>query len=181
MKLLLRSMAGSHLYGLSHDASDTDYFDVVDSFSSLEEPPHHTKAIQTIKDGLDVTMVTLSQFIYRAQLGSHQALDAMFSESTLVDEITELRHGFHVGYDVIPTYNRTITKFINQDRSKKFKHAMRLAYNLHDAVETGRFDPKLSPERVEHVLKVAQLTKEDVISEVHKVSSYIDLDSYHEA
>lgn len=180
MKLLLRSMAGSHLYGLSHDASDTDYFDVVDSFSSLEEPPHHTKAIQTIKDDLDVTMVTLSQFIYRAQLGSHQALDAMFSEFTLVDEISAFRHSFHVGYDVIPTYNRTIGKFIRQDRPKKFKHAMRLAYNLHDAVETGRFNPKLTPERAAHVLKVAELPKEDVILEVHKLSQYIDLASYPE-
>jgi hypothetical protein len=172
MALLLRSFAGSHLYGLARPDSDVDFYEVHSSplAGGLGK---ERKTVQSIVNGIDVTAVGLSHFLDLASSGSHQALDAMFSERTEVDEITALRSGFHVGPNIITAYNRIIVKFIGQATPRKRKHAVRLAYNLNDMMETGRFNPTLTVDRARHVLATAELADNDFYDEIEKVSPYL--------
>jgi len=178
MALLLRSFAGSHLYGLARPESDLDYYEVHDR-SLAGNLGKERKTVQTIVDGVDVTAVGLSHFMDLAISGSHQALDAMFSERTAVDEITAMRKGFRVGQHIAPIYNGIIIKFALQDTPRKRKHAVRLAYNLHDMMETGRFNPTLTPERAQHVLATAELEADDFITEIEKVTPYLTIFAYN--
>ena len=172
MTLLLRSYAGSHLYGLSRPESDIDFYEV-HSKSLAGGLGKERKTVQSIVDGIDVTAVGFSHFVDLAASGSHQALDAMFSERTQVDEITAFRKGFRVGQLISPIYNQIILKFTAQGTPRKRKHAVRLAYNLHDMMETGRFNPTLSAERAVHVLATAELAEDDFYEEIQKVTPYL--------
>ena len=155
--MLLKVQAGSRLYGYSNDASDDDYLEVhTEPFMiDTREAPRQVK--QTIIDGVDTIQMTLSTFLERASSGSHQALDAMFAAEPLVDEISALRQNFHVGYEVIPTYVRIITKFAVQEGYRKQRHALRAMFNLEDMLKTGRYSPELSQERIDFILDKAHL------------------------
>lgn len=159
--LLLKVQAGSRLYGYSTEASDDDYFEVhTEPFIiSTREAPRKVK--QTIVDGVDTLQMTLSAFLERAMDGSHQALDAMFAAEPIVDEISALRHNFHAGNEVIPTYVRIITKFALQEGYRKQRHALRALFNLEDLMKTGRYSPELSQERVDFILDKAQLPSKE--------------------
>lgn len=159
--LLLKVQAGSRLYGYSTEASDDDYFEVhTEPFIiSTREAPRKVK--QTIIDGVDTLQMTLSTFLERAMDGSHQALDAMFAAEPIVDEISALRHNFHAGYEVIPTYVRIITKFAVQEGYRKQRHALRAMFNLEDLLNTGRYAPELSQERIDFILEKAHLPYAD--------------------
>jgi len=172
MSLLLRSIAGSYLYGLSRPDSDRDFYEV--HSEPLENTLGHRerKTVQTIVDGVDITAVGLSHFVELASSGSHQALDAMFSERTEVDSLTGLRRGFRTGWNVIPVYSGTIVEIAAKPDPRKRKHAVRLAYNLHDMVETGRFNPTLSVKRAAHVLTVASLSDDDFYAELDAITPY---------
>lgn len=155
--LLLKVQAGSRLYGYATDASDDDYLEVHTQpfMISTREAPRQVK--QTIVDGLDVIQMTLSTFVERASSGSHQALDAMFAPEPLVDEIAALRENFHVGYEIVPTYVRIITKFAVQEGYRKQRHALRAMFNLDDMLKTGRYNPQLSQDRIDFILEKAHL------------------------
>lgn len=168
MSVVLRSIAGSHLYGLSRPDSDLDYYEVrSDSEKFLYGKQR--KATQSIVDGIDVTAVSLSHFMDLALSGSHQALDAMFSEKTEIDEITALRQSFRVGSAVLIPYSRIIRKFMEQAGPRKQKHAARIAYNLQEMLERQRFSPTLSPEKAAHVMEMSVLGPEAFEKEVLKI------------
>jgi hypothetical protein len=173
MALLLKSFAGSHLYGLSRPESDLDYYEVhTDSLAG--GPGMQRKAFQTIVDGVDVTAVGFSHFADLAASGSHQALDAMFSQKTLVDKIEAFRASFRVSpATILPIYRGIIFKFVMQDTERKFKHAARLAYNLNDMMEFSRFNPTLTSERAAHVLSISKLDSDAFKEELHKVSTHL--------
>lgn len=155
--LLLKVQAGSRLYGYATEISDDDYFEVhTERFMiSTRDSPRDVK--QTIVDGVDITQMTLSTFMERAAAGSHQVLDAMFAAEPLVDEIRALRENFHVGYEVIPTYIRIITKFAVQEGYRKQRHALRALFNLEDMLKTGRYAPELTEVRKDFILEKAHL------------------------
>lgn len=159
--LLLKVQAGSRLYGYSTEASDDDYLEVHTQpfMISTREAPRQVK--QTIVDGLDVIQMTLSTFAERAASGSHQALDAMFAPAPIVDEISAFRENFHVGYEIIPTYVRIITKFAVQEGYRKQRHALRAMFNLEDMLKTGRYNPVLSQNRIDFILEKAHLPYAD--------------------
>lgn len=167
MTLLLRSVAGSHLYGTSRPDSDLDYYEV---HSELFKPGGFHKTQQTIVDGVDVTKVSLSQFIDLCRIGSHQALDAMFSEQVEVDKIEAFRKGYRAGFEIMEPYRRIMVKFTQQGTPRKRKHAVRIAFNLTDIMQTGRFNPTLSPERVEKVLTYAELPDEEFYETLKNLS-----------
>lgn len=154
--LLLKVQAGSKLYGYATDTSDDDYYEVHTEPFTIETRDLPRKSKQTIIDGIDTLQVTLSEFMVRANAGSHQALDAMFTHTTLVDKITGLREGYHAGYEIIPAYQRIITKFATQSGYRKQRHALRALYNLTDMLETGRYNPSLSDKRIETILTEAR-------------------------
>jgi hypothetical protein len=155
--LLLKVQAGSRLYGYATDSSDDDYLEVHTQPFMIDtrEAPRQVK--QTIVDGIDTIQMTLSAFAERAASGSHQALDAMFAAEPLVDEIQGFRENFHVGYEVVPTYVRIITKFAVQEGYRKQRHALRAMFNLEDMLKTGRYNPELSQDRIDFILEKAHL------------------------
>lgn len=167
--LLLRVQAGSRLYGYATDASDDDYFEVhTEPFMiATRDAPRQVR--QTIVDGIDTIQMTLSHFMERADAGSHQALDAMFAAEPLIDLLGGFRTSYHAGFAVVPAYERIITKFALQTGFRKQRHALRAAFNLQDILETGRYQPELSAERIafimEHAVKPYEQFR-DVLVEV---------------
>jgi hypothetical protein len=155
--LLLKVQAGSRLYGYATDASDDDYFEVHTDRFMIETRDLPRDSRQTIVDGVDVTQVTLSSFMERASVGSHQALDAMFASEPEVDLISAFRSSYRAGFEVIPAYERIITKFAVQATFRKQRHALRALFNLQDMLVSGRYKPELSQERIEFVMEHARL------------------------
>jgi hypothetical protein len=155
--LLLKVQAGSRLYGYATDTSDDDYYEVHTDRFMIETRDLPRDARQTIVDGVDVTQMTLGSFMERAALGSHQALDAMFAASPQVDLISGLRESYRTGYEVVPAYERIITKFAVQATFRKQRHALRALFNLQDMMETGRYKPELSAERILFINESAKL------------------------
>ena len=155
--LLLRVQAGSRLYGYATDASDDDYFEVHTEPFMIETRDAPRQVRQTIVDGIDTTQMTLSHFMERAAAGSHQALDAMFAAEPLVDLLGSLRASYQAGYEVVPAYERIITKFAAQTGFRKQRHALRALFNLQDMLVSGRYAPELSEERIAFIMEHAHL------------------------
>lgn len=155
--LLLRTQAGSRLYGYATGASDDDYFEVHTEPFMIETRDAPRQVRQTIVDGVDTLQMTFSHFAERAAAGSHQALDAMFAASPEVDLISAYRHSYRAGFDVIPAYTRIITKFAVQTGFRKQRHALRALFNLEDLLATGRYTPELTEERIAFVMEYAHL------------------------
>lgn len=139
--LLFKTPHGSHLYGLAHDKSDHDFYQVVETVRKKKA----RYAKQSIVDGIDVTTVDFGTWVNMCQSGVPQALEAMFSPVAAVDEIKEFRNAYRVGHGIRDKYYRTIDNFLATPDFKKNRHALRLALNLRDGLRYGRFNPMLSP------------------------------------
>lgn len=143
--LLFETVHGSHLYGTAHADSDLDIYQVYEG---------KFKTKQTIVDGIDRTEISLSNFMLQAGRGMPQALEAMFSQSASVDEISAIRRGFRpnlwLSADV---YTRTIRNFARGELKQR-RHAARLVFNLNDLWESGRFNPTLFPEDAHHIRQI---------------------------
>ena len=147
--LLLKVVAGSHLYGYATAQSDYDFFEVyANSFPPVGKRTAPVKSRQTIVDGVDTIQMSLSHFVDVASSGSHQALDAMFAAAPEFDKIEAFRHGFRAGYEVVPAYERIISKFALQEPPRKQRHALRTAFNLVDILSAGRYSPELDDEKI---------------------------------
>lgn len=169
--LLLRTVAGSHLYGYATPLSDFDFFEVYStSFPPVGKKTAPILSRQTIVDGVDTVQMSLSHFIDVASSGSHQALDAMFANEPEIDLISALRAGFRAGYEVIPAYERIITKFALQDTPRKQRHALRAAFNLSDILKSGRYKPELDDERLQMIADIHVLPPHEFKEELIKLS-----------
>lgn len=160
---MLRTIHGSHLYGLAHAGSDTDFYVVVDS----------GKTRQTISDGIDTNTIPFDKFVDLCFKGVPQALEAMFSQIADVDEISYFRSGWRAaGSEVIDTYRRTIKSLSLDDRhvQKYRRHAVRMAYNLNDIVRTGRFNPTLDDFQIGMAQEIARMPDEYFMEEVNLIS-----------
>lgn len=147
MTVLLETVHGSHLYGLSHADSDLDTYRVVPSWNRSRKNDARHKVDR--EAGVDLTVVGLSTFMRFCSEGVPQALEAMFSPVARVDEIRDLRRSYRVGNTMRRTYMRTAKNFALSDEPKKQRHALRLLMNLYDAQRTGRFNPVLDlPQKV---------------------------------
>ena len=145
---ILYTEHGSYLYGLNHSGSDYDTYEVV----------RVGRTRQKVADGLDHTTVALSDFLDKVQRGVPQALEALWSPVKQVDPDWE---AFLSGlqpdyYRTIDTYQRTIKNFLNADSSKKWKHAVRMSFNLRDFKAEGVFNPRLTPAQLYVVLNAHQ-------------------------
>lgn len=151
--LLLKVLTGSRQHGFFTETSD---FDVYEIYSSIEDFNSHAgrPEKQTIKDDMDVVQMTLSRFVERASFGSHQVLDVMFAKETEVDVLTALRHGFNVSPYAYEKFREVIIDLALLDEPKKHRHALRIAYNLKELVETGRYTPELSNDVKQIILNV---------------------------
>lgn len=142
-KIVFYTRHGSKLYGLNTDSSDEDWFVVTTSSA-----PRATQGVIK-RDGapsLDVVTVGWDAFLSLAHSGSHQSIEALFSDEKVflqpeyAPHLADLRL---TGTDIITKYRRTIKKFSFGD-FKRRRHAVRLASNLTDLAENGRFDPRLT-------------------------------------
>lgn len=150
--ILLRTIHGSHLYGLNHSNSDIDYYTVVTNKDNRRKA---TYAKQTILDGVDSTVIDLSTFMKQVHAGVPQALEALFSQKAEVDVLTHLRKSYRIDTArAVVTYRRTIKNFSFEDEKHR-RHAVRLCFNLEELIQTGRFNPTLNPTQIEMVYRLA--------------------------
>ena len=135
--LLLRSVAGSRLYGTFTENSDFDFFEVHDRIR-----PRQRK----LADGTDTIKMPLSQWLRLCEKGTHQALDAMWCPPELT-EVDRLGVAFRFSYRVDPwrVHDQLIRTAValesSRNSEKRDKHALRLRYLAGRVLETGQYDP----------------------------------------
>lgn len=168
MEVLFKTVHGSRLYGLAHAGSDEDFYTVIAKPQRDTRFGKQTKARyakQTILDGEDSVVVDFGTWVEQCKSGVPQALEAMFSDMAVVDNIAEFRKSFRAGSGVADRYFRTIKSFSYSDRDpfKRKRHALRLALNLNELGQTGRFNPTLSPEWADYITRRAKARTQDEI------------------
>lgn len=158
MEVLFKTIHGSRLYGLSHEHSDYDWYVVVD-----KRPYGHP--VQVIKEGVDTFTVELGEWIDQCQRGTPQALEAMFSTKATVDNLPDLRRNFKAGSHSFFTFLRVIKSLQGWDDFKHKRHMIRLAYEAGDIARYGRFNPTMSPLKIETANELAKLPLEHVYTD----------------
>lgn len=152
-EVLFKTVAGSRLYGLSHENSDHDFYTVISKVKRVKAK----YAKQTIHDGVDSMVVDFGTWLMQVEDGVPQACEAMMSQMPLIDNLPGFRQGYRFGTQVYDRYLRTIKSFAMNDEEdpnfhfKKKRHALRLACNLADIGRYGRFNPTLSSNDIEVV------------------------------
>lgn len=159
MEILFSTIHGSKLYGLSNKDSDTDYYTVVANPVARKGSKF---AKQTMSDGIDSMIVDIGTWLRMCSEGVPQALEAMYSTKPIVDKIGPLRAGWQCGTTVYDTYLRTIKSFALSEGYKAKRHALRLAINLAQIGEYGRFNPTLTNEDVDYISRRANNGNNDV-------------------
>lgn len=166
-EVLFKTVHGSRLYGLAHANSDDDFYTVVSKKqmdTHFGRQPKARYAKQKITGNEDSMVVDVGTWMEMCKAGVPQALEAMFSNMVIEDNIPNLRAGFRVGTGVYIRYLRTIKSFaLAEDvTTKKRRHALRLALNLREMAETGRFNPTLSDNWARYITNMAYKSHEDV-------------------
>lgn len=126
--LLLRTLAGSRLYGTAGPDSDWDWYEVHD----------HVRPRQSKRGGIDTIRMPLSKWIMLCEKGTHQALDALWCPPELaeVDLLTPWRWQVRIDpYRVADQLERTAHSMISQ------KHTPRLLHCAGRVRERGWYDP----------------------------------------
>lgn len=167
MEILFQTIHGSHLYGTARPGSDEDYYTVI-----ANRPRTRKRyAKQTIKGNRDETVIDFSTWRMYCDLGVPQALEAMFSPIPEVDHIADFRRSYHIDTAaVVGRYRRTIKSFSLGGTVKLRRHALRLAVNLRDAVELGRFNPVLDPQAVSIITEVSEWPDDDYFAVLEKTA-----------
>lgn len=167
--LLARIITGSRLHGFSSHDSDYDVMEIYSNTTDFSETGKDE--VQTQTDGVDLTRLTLGKFLERAMRGSHQTLDAMFAaETETEDHIASLRENFHAGHEVITVLADVIKDLAQKRDPKKNRHALRIAYNLAEIIETGRYTPELSEETKTTILSKLYLSPAEIMVECSTIS-----------
>ena len=128
---------GSRLYNLAHANSDNDTFEVWLG----------RRTRQSIQGADDVLRVSYDDFLKGVAKGVPQFLEALYSPYKTVDRLDHLN--LHPSYwTTVNTYLRTIKSFWRDDPTdprdfKLRRHSARLALNLQEFMEKGRFNPVL--------------------------------------
>lgn len=144
---LFRTVHGSRLYGLAHADSDDDFYSVLDKVKTARAK----YAKQKIVGDQDTMTVDFGTWLDMCRDGVPQALEAMFSQMPLVDEIADFRLQFRVSTGASDRYLRTITNFCMTQDPKRKRHGLRLALNMYDFTRGGRFNPTLTPNEADYV------------------------------
>lgn len=172
-KTLLLTIHGSHLYGLSHENSDEDFYRVIDMVPEKNEHGHVKKrnGQQTVEANLDDTVFDLKTFMIHAYDGVPQALEAMYSPVATIDILAAYRAGFRVSVQSMSAkYIHAIEKFSHFD-FKRRRHALRYALNLREAINnTGRFSPVLSESDKRMITEMAM--SKDYIRHLRELSYF---------
>lgn len=163
-RVILRTVFGSHLYGMNHAGSDVDYIEVV-----MPEEGEQLRNTHSVTSDLDVARFEFGSFIQQCFHGTHHALEALFSEKATVHELVGFREAYRPGTEVIHTYMDAIKQLHGAGMSGDFKrrrHAIRLTLNLNELLEKGKFNPTLSEEQIEFVNAIANRTLDEYRAEL---------------
>lgn len=150
--VLFKTIHGSRLYGLHHENSDEDFYTVVDKVKTARA----RYAKQTIVGQDDTMMVDFGTWLGMCVNGVPQALEAMFSQHVIVDQIEDFREGYRVSSGALERYLRTITSFCMTQDPKRKRHGLRLALNAYDFQRAGRFNPSLTPNEIDWATEQAK-------------------------
>ena len=126
-ELIFSTVHGSHLYGLAHEGSDRDVYYV------YEGKGRNLRHAMNGDD--DSVRGTLDAFLERAYTGSHQAVEALFSQKKdwapgMFERYGAMLDRLYIeGGEVFAKYERTIKKFSYGD-FKRRRHACRLRLNF---------------------------------------------------
>lgn len=134
-EIIFTTPHGSQLYGLAHAGSDHDRFTV---FADKRRARQHTNG-----DDDHVTM-GLDSFLGLAYSGSHQSVEALFSNQKEWGPAGEmyapmLNNIRIAGPEVMRKYARTIKAFCYGD-FKRRRHAVRLTFNRNELSHTGTIE-----------------------------------------
>ena len=138
---LLYTVTGSRLYGFA--GADSDY----DTYAVVETGPNKHSVV-----GLDdVAIINLETFLGHLEKGVPQAIEALWSDKREIAKDWEayfnsLKPSLS---GMLDTYPRVIKKFMEKDTPKGRRHAMRLANNLADMYDRGKFNPTLERQRAD--------------------------------
>lgn len=150
--VLFKTIHGSRLYGLNHANSDEDFYTVVDKVKTARAK----WAKQTIVGTEDTMMLDFGTWLGQCQNGVPQALEAMFSEHAIYDSLEEFRAAYRVSTGANERYLRTITSFCMTQDPKRKRHGLRLALNMYDMQQAGRFNPTMTPNEVDWATEIAK-------------------------
>lgn len=155
MTVLLRTVHGSHLYGLAHKNSDKDIYEV----TTTKKTKRKRNIRQTISGNLDKTVVDMSTFMHMVDECVPQALEALWTPVPEIDLISEFRSNYRVNRAKMRNvYIRTALNFAKAEDDKRRRHALRLLLNLGTAMEYGKFNPRLSD--IDKLIIRATMSKE---------------------
>lgn len=170
MTLLLRTIHGSHLYGLNHASSDVDFYEV------WSDDAFRGKAKQSIVGNNDTVKVSLSEFMRQCHKGVPQSLEALYSPVKDVNEIEYFVKGFKYGHEAVNTFMRTIKSFVldpRGDKDTKYRrHAVRLALELNQMIEKGEFTPALSEVDKGLVRRAESMSVDEVKTLIDSISVF---------
>lgn len=142
-EVIFTTIHGSGLYGLATEHSDIDIFTVT---TSRNRKARQKLRVDAEGRNIDKVEVGLSTFLRRANSGSHQSVEALFSGRKVwmrPEHRDFIESSFVCGEEVFAKYERTIKKFCYGD-FKRRRHACRLSLNLYSLRERGRFDPEMT-------------------------------------
>lgn len=162
MTVVLQTIHGSHLYGLAHEQSDVDTYQVTTDVDSRF-------AHQNKEGDNDTLTISLGRFTEQVAQGVPQALEALWSpHATIAPEwapfiralnpsITEttMRYRHTIRNFAFNNGGRTGAARTRVDAVKLKRHALRLTLNLKDLNTTGRFNPHLTSTQTEWVKTMA--------------------------
>lgn len=168
-RTVLRTIHGSHLYGLAHEGSDTDTYEVVlFDRPGLKHYAHRDKKT-------DHLVLSFDRFLEMAGRGVPQALEALWSPYAEVDKafapvFSSLRPEY---YETIDRHARTVRNFSHNSggrtgaaatrvsNTKLMRHALRLLLNAEAFRTHGRFSPALNEDQIAWVKTTAE--RDDVL------------------
>jgi len=156
--VILETVHGSHLYGFAHADSDYDFYRVITG----------GKTMQTVTGKQDIMQVEFKDFQRLISLGTHQALEALYSPIKTVDNRWQPYFtGFHPDLgQMVYRYTSAITNFGTRHQKtpilnfaelqlKPKRHMLRLADNLGEYMTKGYFNPRLSTAKVNEYTDLA--------------------------
>ncbi len=181
---VLLCRGGSHLYGLNHADSDEDFYRVVPdehfwkAVGNFPSGNQKVLARQTIIDGIDQMLVSEKTFHRFCYEGAPQALETMFAQEPIIDKLEAFRHSYFGGLNMehmCGRYTRTIKAFA-YGNFKKRRHALRMSFNLSEAMATGgRFNPRLTQDQIDFATQKAQSNPREFIEAITS-TNYFTID-----
>jgi hypothetical protein len=168
--MLFKTPHGSHLYGMAHAGSDNDWYTIVE-----KTPGSRKKSTHSVVGDEDNVVLDFGTWIRYCENGVPQALEAMFSQMPVHDEISEFRESFYVGTEAWSRYLRTITSFVSNQDYKKKRHALRLALNFVELAKTGRFNPTLNQNQIDFISDLAHRDTDKVYAVARSLAEGVDM------